>query len=76
MDFDHDPVRPSRDRRARHRDHFVAQAGAMRRVGDDRQMRQLVHDRNGRQIEEIARRRVEAPHAPLAQNHVVVSFGQ
>src|SRR2546422_2340319 len=42
MHFHHDAVSTRGDRCTRHRDHFVAQAGAVRRVGDDRQMRQLV----------------------------------
>ena len=76
MDFHHDSVGARGDRRPRHRDHLVAQTGAVRWVRDDRQMRQLVHDRNGGQIEEIAGCGVEAAHTALAQHDVVVAFRQ
>ena len=74
--FDHDPVGARGYRGAGHGDHLVAQPGTMRRVGDDRQVRELVHHRDGREVEEVAGRRVEAADAALAQNHVVVPLGQ
>src|SRR5262245_14624472 len=47
MDFDHQPIGAGRDRRARHRRDLVANAGAVARIHDDREMRELLHDRDG-----------------------------
>ena len=50
--------------------------GAVARIGDHRQMRQPLHDRDRRQVEQIARHRVEAANAALAENHLAVPFGE
>ncbi len=76
MDLDDHPVGAGRDRGARHRNHLVAQPGAVARIRDHRQVRQPLHERNRREIEEIARHRVEAADAALAQNHLAVSLGE
>ena len=76
MHFDEQSIGTSGDRGARHRNHLVAQSGAVTRIGDDRQMRKPVHDRNRRQVEHVAGGGIEAPDAALAQNHVLVSFGE
>src|SRR5437773_6986560 len=45
--LDHDAVRSRRHGRARHRDHLVAETGSVARVREDRQMAQLLDDRDG-----------------------------
>ena len=74
--FDDNAVRARGNRGARHRCDLVAQTGAVARVGDDRQVRELLHQGNRREIEQIARHRVEAANAALAQNHALVAFGE
>jgi hypothetical protein len=74
--LDDEPVGAGRDRRARHRDDLGAHAGPVARVGDDRQVRQRLYDRDRGQVQEIAGVAVEAAHAALAQDDVVVPLGQ
>src|SRR4029077_6926333 len=63
--FDYDSVRAGGDTRARHRNHLVSQSRAMAGIGNDRQMREPVHDRNRRQIEHVARSGIEATNTAL-----------
>ena len=76
MHFDENAVGAGGDRGASHRRHLVAQAGAVTRVGDHRQMRQSLHQRDGRQVEQVARHRVEAANAALAEDHLIVALGE
>ena len=48
----------------------------MTRISDDGQVGQRLNDRNSREIEKVARMRIEATHATLGQNDVLVSFGE
>ena len=74
--LDDQPVGAGSDRRTRQlRDH-VAAAGAVARVGHDRQVTQFLDDRDRGDVERVARRRLERPDAALAEDHVVVAAGQ
>ena len=64
------------DRRACHRRHLVAAAHAVARVDEDRQMREFLDDRNGRQIEGVAREGFKGADAAFAQDHVGVAARQ
>ena len=61
---------------ARHRRHQIAAAGAVRGIADDRQMRELLHHRNRRDIHRVARVGFESADAALAQNDFVVAAGE
>src|SRR5687768_2767130 len=76
MHLDEDSVRTGSERCAGHRRNLVSYAGTMARVGDYRQVRKLVDSGDGRDVEHVARDRVEGAYAPLAQDHPVVSFGE
>src|SRR4051812_12447172 len=76
MHLDQDAVRASGNSSAGHGDYFVPQSRPVARVGDDWQVRQPMHDRNCGEVEHIARGRIEASHAPLAEYHVLISLGQ
>ena len=73
MDFDQQRICSRRQRCPRHGRHFVAQSGAVRRIGSHGQVRQLLDDRNSGNIQRVARVGFESADAALAQNHVVVS---
>src|SRR5262245_61560231 len=63
-------------RGAGHRRHHVAPSGAVARVGDDRQVAELADDRDRRDVEGVARRRLEGADAALAEDDVVVAAAQ
>src|SRR6185437_4897093 len=69
-----DPVSTSRDRRTRHRCHHVPQSRAMAWIRDDRKVRQLVHQRNGSEVEHVTHSRIEGANSALAQNHLAVAL--
>src|SRR6266850_1189196 len=73
VDLDDEAIASRRDRRARQLRHHVPPTGAVARVGDDRQVTQLLHDRNRGDVERVARRGLERADAALAQDHVVVA---
>ena len=72
-------IRPSAPTAAAPRDigdHLVAPAGAVRRVDQDRQVRDLLDRRHHGQVERVAREVRERAHAALAQDHLVVALGE
>ena len=75
MDLDDEPVGPGGDGGAGHGSDFVAAAGAVRRFGHNRKMRELLHNRDCRDIHRVARVGLKCPDAALAQDHVVVAAG-
>ena len=76
VDFDEQAIGAGSDRGAGHGRNFVAAAGAVRRIGDDRQMRKFFDDRNGGDVECVARVGLKGADAALAENHVVIAAGQ
>src|SRR5437867_208702 len=66
----------SEKRNARHRSHLVPQTRPVARISDHWEMRQLLHERDRREVEEIARHRVEAPDATLAQDDLLIALGE
>ena len=61
--------------RSRHGSNFVANSGAVRRVGSHGQVRQLMNDRDGRDVEGVASISLKCANATLTQNYIVVSAG-
>src|ERR1017187_5066163 len=76
MHLDDDAVRSGGDSGARHRRDDGAASGAMARIRDDWKVRELVHDRDRGEVEEVSRRRVETAKAALAEDHVRVALGE
>src|SRR5678816_4342276 len=76
MNLDDYAIRSGGYRGTGHGRHLVTQPGAVTRIRDDRQVRELVHDRDRVQIEHVSRRAVEAPHATLAQHDLAIPLGQ
>src|SRR5579863_5334675 len=76
MDLDENAVGARGYRGPRHWRHLVAKPGAVARVRDDREMRQIVNDRDSGQVEHVADCRIEAPDPALAQNDLVVALGE
>ncbi len=76
MDLDEQAIRAGRDRGAAHRQYLVAQPGAVARIRHHRQVGQLLHQRDRREVEQVARRRVEAADAALAENDLAVPLGE
>ena len=74
--FHQQPVGARGHRGARHGRHLVAAPGAVRRVGHDRQVRQLLHHRDGGDVHGVARVGFEGADAALAQDHFVIAAGQ
>ena len=66
-------VSSDRDRGPGQRQDQVASAARVRRIDDDRQMRQPLGDRDGADVERVAGRRLERPDAALAENDVEVA---
>ena len=69
-------IRASRHTRQRHRRHQITLAHTMRRIAQNRQMRQLLQHRNRGHIICIPRVRLKRPYATLAQHQVVVPARQ
>jgi len=61
---------------ARHGKDFVAPTGAVGRVGDDGQVRELLHHWDGRNVERVARIALERADAALAQDDIGIAGGQ
>jgi len=76
MNFDKEAVGADGDGGARKRQNFVAHAGAVTRVHDDGQMAAALDGGNDGEVERIAGMVGEGAHAALAENHVVVAFGE
>ena len=73
MDFDQDAVGARREAGERERPDDRADAGRVARIDDDRQMRALANQRDPVEIQRVARRPLEGPDAPLAQNDLGVA---
>src|ERR1035438_1559525 len=76
MDFDHQAVGARGYGGPRHGSHDVAAPGGVRRIGENRQVGQFLHRRDGGEIERVARVGFEGAYAALAENNVVVAAGQ
>src|SRR5579883_778861 len=76
VDFDDEPVCPRRHRRARHRQDLVSSAGAVRRIGNDRKMRERLYDWNRGNVHCITGGVLEGADAALAQDHIVIAAGK
>src|SRR5262245_21080946 len=76
MYFDEQAIASCRDRRARElRDH-VPSSGAMARIGDHREVAELLHDRNRGDVEGVARGGLERANPAFAEDHVCVAAGE
>src|SRR5688572_14557986 len=64
------------DGRPRHGRDFIAAAHAVAGIDKDRKMRELLHDRNCRQVQRVAREGFEGANTALAQDHVLIAAGQ
>ena len=69
-------VGAGRDTGQGRRGNVLAVAGGVARVDDDRQMAQLTHNGNRRDIERVARVGLEGTDAALAQHHVARAVRQ
>ena len=76
MDFDDQSIGSGGDRGPRHRQHLVAPPGPVRRIGNDRQMGKLLHDRNRRDVHRVSRVGFKGADAALAKDDVVVPAGE
>src|SRR5271165_4002631 len=74
MDFNHQAVSSGSYGGACQRRDFVALAGTVAGIGDDRQVTQALHSGNHAEIERVARVIDERAHAALAQHHIVVAL--
>ena len=74
MHFYHDALGSGRNGRQSHRGHEFAPAGGMARVDENRQVRDALDVRHGREVQRVAGRVVEAAYAALAQDDLVVAF--
>ena len=72
--FDEQPVRADGDGRARERQHFLSLAGSVRRIHEDRQVRDPLDVGDRREIERVPGVVDERPHAALAEDHLVVAL--
>src|SRR5438067_6658750 len=73
--FDQKTISASGDRRASHRRDFVSPACSVRRIDQNRKMRQFLDDRNRRDIERISRVILEGADSALTEHHIVVATG-
>ena len=73
MDFDQQRISARRHCRLCQRRHHVAAACGVARVGDDRQVRQLLEHRDGRNIESISQISVKRADAALTQNDIMIA---
>src|SRR5581483_8856623 len=71
--LDDQAIGTTRHGRLGHRLDQMPFAGAVAGIGDDREMRQSLHDRNGAEIHRIAGVVLERPNPPLAQHHPVIA---
>src|SRR5229473_1884895 len=76
VDFHQQSIRANGNGCARERQDFVAFAGSVAGVNQNRQVAAFFHCRHDGQIQRVARMIREGAHAALAQHHVVISFGE
>ncbi len=76
MHFDHQSVRPCGDRSLCHWIDIFPMPCPVARIGDDRQVTHLLDYRNCIQVKGVPRRRFKGTDAPLAQDDVVIPFGE
>src|ERR1017187_5975540 len=76
MDFNHEAIGAGGQGGARHGSDDIAAAGAVRWVGDDGQVGEFLDDRDGGEIEGVARLGLEGADAALAEDDVVIAAGQ
>src|SRR5262249_42410070 len=75
VNFHHYSIGACRDGRARHRQHLVSLAGAVRWVYDDWQMRTRLNRGHNREVERVASMVGGRSHSAFAEYDVVVAFG-
>ena len=75
MHLDQQRVGSGGNSSARHGRNFVTAAGAVRRVGGDGQVRELVHDRYSGDIQRVAGVGLKSANAALTHDHLVVAAG-
>src|SRR5882724_10047181 len=76
VDFDEQAVGARGYRGASHCGNFVAPASAVRRIGNHREMRKLLDDGNGCDVERVASVGLEGADAAFAEDDVVVAAGK
>src|SRR5216683_99189 len=76
VDFDEEAISAGGNRGAGHWRHFVAAAGAVRRIGNHGQVGKFFDDGNGCDVESVAGVGFERANAALAENDVVVAAGE
>ena len=76
MDLDDDAISTNRDRRPGDHSDQTLLSGSMGRIGDNRQMRKLLGERNGRQVHCVAGARLEGLDASLAKRDLIVTSGE
>ena len=76
MHFDNDGVRSNRNRSARNRRNQALLAGAMRRIGHDRQVRKFFGESDGGKVESIASGGFKRLDSALAKGNLIVSAGK
>src|SRR5579859_3298502 len=74
MNLDEQGVGSGGDRGERHGGDEVAMPGTLAGVGDDRQVRELLHQRNRADVHRIARHFLKGANAPLAQDNIGVAL--
>ena len=76
MDFDQQPVGAHRHRALAHGHHQVGPPRALARINDDRAMRFLLDDRNGRKVQRVARVSFKRADAALAKHQIGIVVRQ
>src|SRR5216684_3685279 len=71
-----EPVGAGRRRGQRKRQHEIGPAGRVRGIHHHGQVRTLLRQRDGGDVEGVARRRLESADAPFAEDHLVVAARQ
>ena len=74
MDLDHEAVGTGRHGRPGHRGDLRSDSGSVAGIGDDGEMGEGLHHRNGGEIQEISGLSVEAPHTSFTEDHIGVPF--
>jgi hypothetical protein len=76
MNFDEEAVGADGDGSARKRQDFVALAGTVAGIDEDREMAALFHGRNDGEVESVARKIGERSNAALAEHDAVIALGE
>src|ERR1700687_1120427 len=76
MDFDEEAIGADSDGGSWKRENFVALAGSVGRIDEDRKVAALFDGRYDGEVERVARKIGEGAHAALTENDVVVAFGE